>query len=527
LDPQIISSQKCSEAVAVRTFADVLTLLDQHPDLRADRRRNMISSVRNLCRVFDAEPSIVMATPSELRHRLEAVPWQVTGYSRAYISNLKTHALAALETAGVPILHSRVSRPLSPDWSALKDKIGDLAIWCHLTHFAAFCVERTIRPSGVDESVFAQFESALQERSIKPDPTGRTRALKWAWNQAATKIDGATAVPLPVPKPSRRYTLPWDAFQASFHADVQAFQAAKANPNPFAKDYYKPVAASTAALRSKQIAQIASALVASGFPLTSLTSLAVLVDETNAEAALTYLFERAGSKKTVAIHQQADLLWKIAKYYVKAPDATILRLKEMAAGARIKKTGVVAKNRAVLRQFDEDANLVRMLALPPKVFGALAGKAEFTGQDVARGVYAMAVEIELHVPLRVGNLCDLELDSQIQIKRSGTSDVAHILVPTTKNEDAYETVLTGEAVRWLQFYLKHIRPMITSLESSALFPNEHGELRHKIAFSRGIMQFVEREIGLQMTTHNFRHLAVKLQQRFNSGDTETAPAWPP
>jgi integrase len=162
--------------------------------------------------------------------------------------------------------------------------------------------------------------------------------------------------------------------------------------------------------------------------------------------------------------------------------------------------------------------------LPPKVFGALADKAELTRQNVAHGIYALAVEIELHVPIRGGNLCDLQLGLQLQLKRSGASDIASIILETTKNGDAYESVLSGEAVRWLKFYLQHIRPKITSLDSSALFPNEHGQFRHKIAFSRGIAQFVEREIGVHMTTHIFRHLAVRLQQRFNPGDTETPRA---
>jgi integrase len=182
---------------------------------------------------------------------------------------------------------------------------------------------------------------------------------------------------------------------------------------------------------------------------------------------------------------------------------------------------MVDKNRERLRQFDLDDNIAVLLAAPHKVFSELSRKKQLSTIDVARGLYALAVDILLHSPIRCSSLCNLELNTQLQTIRRGNAEVKHIVLERTKNGDPYEAALPADTLQLLACYMTMIRPAITGVESNWLFPNAHGAIRHPIAFSRGVEHFVEHETGLLMNTHLFRHLSVLLSRRFKPGDSET------
>ena len=502
------------------TLADVLAILLDRPDIRDDRRRNMISAVKCLCVAFGAAPSSVPATAAAVRQRLDGVCWRKTRFSRSYISNLKTLTLSALDVAGVAIQRTRITHNLMSDWAQLKATNNDKAAWCALSHFASFCSARAIALSEVNDEVLALFEGILREQSIKGDPAERARRVRGALVKIAKRTDALASVS-PADKKDRCYALKQDAFSPSFRADVEAFMTARSTPNPFAKDFYRPVADSTTAMRRKQILQLASALVASGYPIEHVASLATLTEVENAEAALGYLYVRAGSKETPYLGQQAQLLKTIARYWVKCPVETIDRLAELTANLGVKKKGMVKKNRERLLQFDLKENVHALIRLPLKVLTELSRKSELSSQDLARGVYAMAVGILVRIPLRVSNLCHINMETEIKKVRRGLVESTHLVLEKTKNGDPYEAPFSEITLRCLDLYLLAVRPHITKTSSPFLFPNKDGKKRHEISFSGGIEEFILREIGLTVNSHLFRHLSVSLGQRFNPGDRET------
>jgi integrase len=65
------------------------------------------------------------------------------------------------------------------------------------------------------------------------------------------------------------------------------------------------------------------------------------------------------------------------------------------------------------------------------------------------------------------------------------------------------------------------RPLVSNGPSQYLFPNPSGVLRNQGSLSRVICGFVERETGLDMNLHLFRHLAAKLYLRFDPAGLET------
>lgn len=155
------------------------------------------------------------------------------------------------------------------------------------------------------------------------------------------------------PSFSRRYALGWNSFPVSFEEDCGRFLYQSVNQDVFADDDTPPIRPSTIDMRRKQLLQLGTALILAGVPAASITGLAALVAPENAKLALRYFRERPGGKASQYLHQHAALLKTIALHWVKAPTADVDILRGYASRVAIRQTGMVEKNRARMRQFDD------------------------------------------------------------------------------------------------------------------------------------------------------------------------------
>ena len=457
-----------------------------------------------------------------MRERLVAAHLAKTGLSRQRLANIKSNTLAALKCAGVAVVPSKAPNALTPEWVALMAKLDPVKLQRRLSRFAHFCSAAAILPSDVSEASFCAFEE-MMKRSLRAPACGDCRALRRAWNSAAENVEGWPGYRTPCITPKRRYGMTWESFPPSFAADAEAFLAARANPNPFADDYVNPVAASTAALRRTQILALASALVASGYRADQITTLASLTQIENAKAALFFLWERAGRSRKSYLGQQATLLKTLAKYWTKSSAGDVEKLRSWVASLGVRNTGMVAKNRRKLQQFDVPGTTEKLLCLPDKVFAELARRRVIGPRDAARGTYAMAVGLLLVTPIRIDNLVALTLGEDLTTVSRGHSTVMHLTLAAakTKNRTDYEAEISSGTLALLRRFISTVRPHLSDVPSPWLFPNAQGGRRNTIAFSRGVSEFLAREIGVEMNPHLFRHFAVLLSKQANPHDTET------
>src|SRR5690606_18053639 len=151
-------------------------------------------------------------------------------------------------------------------------------------------------------------------------------------------------------------------FPPSFQADLAGFLTNSEKPDVFSEHYFEPARPATIKARKGQIQRLASALVASGTPLTDVASLAVLVQPDNAKAALRYLLDRRGGETGSDLSSLARLLQTIARHWVR-DTAVADTIKRTTKALHPKQTGMVAKNRQLLRQFDLPENKAALLHL--------------------------------------------------------------------------------------------------------------------------------------------------------------------
>jgi len=207
----------------------------------------------------------------------------------------------------------------------------------------------------------------------------------------------------------------------------------------------------------------------------------------------------------------AYVVWAVAEDWVKSDPESLTALRRITHRMRCQPCDLSPSMLAILEQFDDPANVQRLIALP----AALAERARTVPQIERAAVMvqqAVAIELQLVAPLRPSALRKLRLDRHFRIVRGAEGPSVRLIIPAedTKNHIRLNFDLPTETVRLLETYLRIYLPALTDGEPTVLFPGVSGEPKTMVGFSHGIARRIWRHTGLRMTVQAFRHLAAKL-----------------
>ena len=137
--------------------------------------------------------------------------------------------------------------------------------------------------------------------------------------------------------------------------------------------------------------------------------------------------------------------------------------------------------------------------------------------------WALAVEILLFAPIRLGNLAGLELGRHLLRTGTGRRLRYHLVIPgeEVKNGCPVDLTLSAETSALLELYRTRVRPVLAPANSAWLFPGENGRAKAPVTLGGQISRFLERELGLRFTPHQFRHLVGFAHLRRMPGQYET------
>lgn len=225
------------------TLADVLERLQDIGSLSDQARRNMVSSIRTLCRVIDRAPRFVVATPPALRTVFREASPGVEDLSPSRWANVKSDVRRAVRMTGA--LEDAVEEvPLSGNWEELVALELDTNRRCALRRFGRFCSARQCEPSEVNDEVVKDFHQHLDATGLSKTPERIVRDLIRFW----TVLSDREGLDLPLlDKRSRdnRYSFAWEDLPAALAKDARAFREARVRPSPF-EDMGRPVRRTTA-----------------------------------------------------------------------------------------------------------------------------------------------------------------------------------------------------------------------------------------------------------------------------------------
>jgi integrase len=256
----------------------------------------------------------------------------------------------------------------------------------------------------------------------------------------------------------------------------------------------------------------ASALAAHLGDPALVVDLAALTALTNVRAILSrYLTDAPRGKATAFIHGLATTLMTVARQWVKVSEDQLAKLRAIKRALGPEASGLTEKNRALIRKFENSALLEALKALPVRLHEQARTLRLSPGRRLQKMQTALAIQILLRVPVRMQNLGALELNRSLQWPAGRKGEVLMVLRrDETKNELPLEYPIEGASKELLHEYLDHFRPRIPAHERQWLFVNTKGEKVREEALRDGITKAIKRELGIDMTPHQFRHLAAAI-----------------
>ena len=499
-------------------MADLLARILADTGLTSRRRQDIASAVRTIGKALGRPLADLPAHPAYLRSRLAGVSPTMAGLSLARWANAKSLLRAAMRQTGLAHLPGRYTVPMAPAWTALFARLDHSMTRFGLSRLFRYGSVAGLAPEQIDDAVLTAFLADLQTGALggKPRQVHRTACL--LWNKASAAFPGWPTQVLTVPSYSRSYAVPWASLPATLTADIEAFLAHLAGADLFAETDFRPLRPASIATRRRQLHEFVSALIRHGHPAEPLRTLADVIDPDRAKDGLRYMIAHAKGcvdspgpdTGRVQAHQVARMLVGVAHHWVKADAATLLRLKAITRNLDPKQHGLRDKNRARLRQFDDEAAVDRLVTLPQRLLAQVRAVKQPGRKDATRVQLAVLVEVLLMLPLRLSNLAGLEIGRTLLRSRHGRWSIA---IPGTesKNGAPIEALLPVESGRLLDIYIADYRPLLVVGRSNWLFPGrEAGRpksrdmLRHQIV--AGVAAFC---CGLVLHPHLFRHIGAK------------------
>lgn len=505
------------QALLPQTLAEVLARLRGTPP--SQRRSDLMSAVNTAAQVLDRPLGSLPASPAKLAPLLASGHPTLAGLSASRWSRVRTNLRAALKAVGYEVMAGRDIHGLSAEWSELLKTLSDRKLRHGLSRLLSYLSRAGVTTDTVSTADFDAFQEALVENSLHahPDRTFRT-ALK-SWNAARKLSPQWPDIRAPLEGDTRRYALEAKEFQEEFLGEVHAYLNRMAVSDPFSRDYQRDLRPATLKQKRLHIMQAASALVSSGFAKNELTSLSILVEVDNVEAALRYMRDRHGGVPKTQLGLQARTLLGIARHWVKAPEEQLRVLSRFACALTVTHQGMAPAVQARLRQFDLRPNLNAILTLPDRVYRDVQGQGAPTVENARRLMMALAVELLTMDPMRMSNLASLSLDRHFQIVRRRGSRVLTIWLSEneTKNRKPLVLPVPASTAHLLHLYWSKYQPLLADIPNAHIFPSSQGRHRSPSALGAAISKFISRETGLIMHPHLFRQLAAKISMDAGGG----------
>jgi integrase len=521
--PSSLESETSSPASAQDpTLADVLPLIDGLTTVSAQARQNMASGIRTFCRVLDRPSSTVPIAAAAFRKLVLLAQPAEAGLSTSRWRNVTSDVRRAIKMSGLSTTTPTAAFQMSPAWNELAGRVTDSPARSVVRGFARFCSDCSTVPENVSDAILPHYLDHLHANQLAREPERSLAVLVRAWNKhIATGLPGSYER-LTAPSRSRKYALDWQDLPASLLADVKAFHDLSLHPDPLDPGSRRPVKPSTVRNRDYLIRQFAAALVARGVDKDDLQSLADLFRLDRLKEGLRFFLERQGTAPCTQATHIINLALVVAKRWAHLPPDMIAEIALLGRHLRRPQNGLTEKNRTRLRQFADDKVVGIFLGLSHRLI-TKAKKAPLTYRTALIVQTALAIEILTFAPMRIGNLVQLDRQQHFHWARHNGERVLHLVIKAAdvKNDVDLEFPLSTELTAMLDAYMATYQPILTrGRPSGLLFPGAKGKPKNQPGFSRAISATIERETGIKMNPHLFRHFAALLFLEQHPGSYE-------
>ena len=507
------------------TLQDVIDRVPAKPDLADSRKRDLRSAVVTYGKVVGEAPAEIPMDLAAIRKTLDGVVPLQAKVSRKRWANLRSDLAAAIAVSGLcPMIKTSGVEP-DDTWSRLMEAAQDTGLVNGLSRFSRWSVLRHLAPEEISTAAMGQFFTELEAGSLVRNLCFQRRNVPKLWNRLAALLPDRGLQTVQVPNSAiTSNRLPWQRLPASFRKENDDYLRWCSVPDPLDEDARtRALASASLRLRHDHIHLAASAACSAGADPNQLISLSRLVEPEMFRTILRQQWRERGQKPTSYIVSLASVLIKIAAEWVKVPLEQLAALKEIRSKLGRTRYGLTEKNKTVLRRFDDPRLLGKLINLPDVLWRTARRNLPLSPRWFVDLQTALAIDILLHIPLRIENLAELKFDEHLHWPQGkGKPALMVIREDETKNEEPLEFELPSVLSDRLYTFRNEIAPAIIGRRPEFLFVSKTGKRRSLATLRVAIQRTVIRRVGVKITPHQFRHLGAKLALDDNPGAYEHA-----
>jgi integrase len=522
-NPATKASGEGTSASTAITLQHLLDEMEGREALSVTRLRDMRSAVKRLAALLGEDPGRIPLNMSALSRKLAEVNPVAMGLTSKTFSNIKSDFIAAVKTAELTPLRHRTKAPLNAEWTSMLALLPGKRPRVGLSHLARYASALGIAPDEINDAIIETFIAEIRDGSLRRSSQNLHRMVSQVWNEVVRQL-GLNLQPVTVPcfrRPPRRTE--WMLLPKEFRTDVDQYLSWCAGADPFAADARSRVLApGTCALRQNLVHTAVTALVESGVKPDAIRSMADLVSPENFKRILRRRHETVGNRQTATNRDLAEALVQIGHEWVKVDAGVLAELKRLTTKVPMPLSGLTAKNRRSLRQFDDLEVLRRLFNLPRRLWAELKRDQRWNRLTLAKAQAALAVAILSYMPLRLHNLTALAFDVHLFLREGARAiSTLELTAAEVKNRRELAFDIPPHVAGMMIEYRDHIAPKVIGHRPKQLFVNIDGTPKGHDAVAELITRYLNKRAGIVLTPHQFRHLSAKVLLDAEPGSFET------
>ncbi|WP_429910798.1 tyrosine-type recombinase/integrase [Glycocaulis sp.] len=507
------------------TLAALIETLKAQDDVPAAKAKLYISAINRFCKVVDRLPSDTLADPAIIRKLAGTACWH-KHMKKSSWATVRSNLNAALAAGGVQVLHrSRRNYRRSEAWNTLLSGLSARS-QKFFTRFPGWCTSYGIEPDDVTEGTFTRFLDELLTLSTAKHPKEAWHRARRIWNSEVVPWSGGRYPVIENVETTETKTLPWSDFPEGLRDDIERYAETMAAPDWTDEDQekFEPLSPATIRNYAYHLRLQLSLLVKDGVPIETFQSLADCLQLDLINRGLKLLEGGRGHKG-----EARPMLWGAVNAYLSfakfsgAPEAISAKLGIYLRKLRDKSRGLKRKNRERLAQFDDPRRRRAFFMLPLVIEAELASVKNPTREQALRMRGAAMLELLLHMPIRIRNVVDLDLERYVQRVDEVDGLRWRIGIPEdeVKNGIALSGHLPVGATRVLELWRTRFRPRLNP-QCTRLFIGDKGRSIGEGPLSKAFSDQMMRELGVVVNPHLMRHFATTNLLKARPGSFEQA-----
>lgn len=507
------------------SFAEAIAAIGLSAQLDVSKKTHWSTSLRQMAAYFDKPVDLVPARIVAIAASLKALHHEPLGVHSKTLANHKSNVRSALAWLKTQSTGRASAEVMSPSFRILIATLPDRHRRDLISPFFRFLSSRGVAPCDVTDALLTAYGDYRCESGRAIQRT-HIRRIARIWNALSPSEKGEGSVELREPAyAARSQGLPWEEFPEQLRADIEAYCSLIAGVHRTADGKRRrAVAPATIATRRRELVAAVRTAVAEGVDVTTLGSLRSLLEPSVVETILEAYWKRNGERPALYTVDLASKFLSLARATAGFDAMKLERLQDIRDELeQYRPSGLTDKNRTLVRRVLNTPVWSSVVDLPRRLLAtARTAAVSKPARAAVLAKLAVAIRILTVAPIRIGNVASLRLGKNL-VRPGGPRSSYLLTIPDydVKNRVPLDFPLDAETTAMIDEYVQvHRSKLVRGVADDRLFPGTASD--HKAAQTLGaqVSQRLQKEIGLAVTPHQFRHAAAAIMLKAEPGNYE-------